>query len=307
MKHLLGEASAGEEAAVQEWISQAPTNRAYYEQFRLVWEESKALAQHSTVDEKAAWERLRSRIHAESVPRQRRLGWWRVAASIVLVAGLGLMGYWLVNNRVSVVTEQVASGSEVLHDTLSDGSVVVLNKESELIYPSRFKGDQRKVQLKGEAFFTVTPDKQKPFTIDVDSITVTVVGTSFNIRQAANRTDIIVETGLVRVQDGNTTTELKAGERLRVDSTGFHKSAVTDKLYNYYRTRSFVCDDTPLWKLVEVLNEAYDTRIIFGNESLRDLRLNAPFNNESLEQVLEVIRITFNITVTRKNGTIILE
>jgi len=85
------------------------------------------------------------------------------------------------------------------------------------------------------------------------------------------------------------------------------KEKVSDKLHNYYRTKEFVCDDTPLWKLVQVLNEAYKTNIVFGKEELKDLRMNTTFYNESLDQVLEVIHLTFNITVRKENGKIILE
>jgi ferric-dicitrate binding protein FerR (iron transport regulator) len=86
------------------------------------------------------------------------------------------------------------------------------------------------------------------------------------------------------------------------------KEAVTDKLYNYYRSKEFVCDDTPLWKLVQVVNEAYDAKIIIGRKELNDMRLTTTFNNESLEKVLEIIHLTFDITVTKKeDGQIILQ
>jgi transmembrane sensor len=83
---------------------------------------------------------------------------------------------------------------------------------------------------------------------------------------------------------------------------------VSDKLYNYYRTKEFVCDDTPLWKLVQVVNEAYNVKIIIGRKELNDKTLTTTFYNESLEQVLEVIRLTFDITVIKKeDGQIILQ
>ena len=56
-----------------------------------------------------------------------------------------------------------------------------------------------------------------------------------------------------------------------------------------------------------MLNEAYKTNIVFGKEELKELRMNTTFNNESLDQVLEVIHLTFNITVRKENGKIILE
>jgi len=202
------------------------------------------------------------------------------------------------------------TGQNVLVDTLSDGSVITLNKKSTITYPSKFKGNTRSIALKGEAFFNVAPDKKKPFIISVNDVQVTVVGTSFNIKSENGNTEVIVESGIVHVTQSGKTVELLAGEKIVMSSKDSiaTKEAVNDKLYNYYRTKEFVCDDTPLWKLVQVVNEAYDAKIIIGRKELNDKRLTTTFNNESLEQVLEVIRLTFDITITKKeDGQIILE
>ena len=140
---------------------------------------------------------------------------------------------------------------------------------------------------------------------------VTVVGTSFNIKSENGNTEVVVETGIVRVTRSGKTVELVAGEKIVIhpgDSVAA-KEAVTDKLYNYYRSKEFVCDDTPLWKLVQVINEAYDVNIVIGRKELNDLTLTTTFNNESLDQILEVIRLSFDdITITKKeDGQIILQ
>ena len=90
------------------------------------------------------------------------------------------------------------------------------------------------------------------------------------------------------------------------DST-LAKEKVTDQLYKYYRTKEFVCDDTPLWKLVEVINEAYNSHIVIGNPALKDMSITTTFNNESLEQVLNVVSLTLNIRIIKEGDTIILQ
>jgi ferric-dicitrate binding protein FerR (iron transport regulator) len=136
---------------------------------------------------------------------------------------------------------------------------------------------------------------------------VKVIGTSFNIRTRNGTTEVIVETGIVEVIRKNNVLELRPKEKAVVqkDSTMF-KIAETDKLYNYYRTKEFVCDNTPLWKLVAVLNEAYNANIIIQKDALRSLPLTTTFNNESLDRILEIIHATFDITITRQNNQIIL-
>lgn len=328
VKYLLEEASPEERQQVIAWMGDKKENQQYFDQFKTIWEAAQALAVAANVDEEKAWQRLQHRMSTGDFTKNTdytnetndsgsspfvkfdksvKSVFTRIAASIILVAAIGLIGYLLINkNQV----EQLAlnSGNEVKTDTLSDGSVITLNKASSLSYPSRFKGDKRAVALKGEAFFNITPDKKKPFIISVDSIEVTVVGTSFNIKAEKERTEIIVETGVVRVATSGQSVELRAGERIVFNAGGaMAKEKISDKLYNYYRSREFVCDNTPLWKLVEVIKQAYQTDILIGQEELRNLPMNATFNNESLDQVLKVIALTFDIKVTKEENRIILE
>ena len=156
--------------------------------------------------------------------------------------------------------------------------------------------------MKGEAFFNVTPNKKKPFVISVNDVQITVVGTSFNVKTINGNTDVVVETGVVKVTRAGKTVELKANEEVIVNAkdSALTKEKVSDQLYKYYRTKEFVCDDTPLWKLVEVINEAYSSHIVIGNPALRDMSINTTFNNESLEQILNVISLTLNIKILRR-------
>lgn len=312
VKYLLGEASADEVQEVQEWMTGDAANRNYFDHFTLIWEASKQMAATSTVDENKAWERFQQRVKNGGKKTQvvkMKNTWLKVAAVIFLVMA-GAITYLLFQQKDTTHQLIAQATLEVLTDTLPDGSVVTLNKESSLTYPSTFKGDSRSVALQGEAFFNVTPDRSHPFTIKINDVQVTVVGTSFNIKSRKGQTEVIVETGIVRVSRYGSAVELKPGEKVHIataDSSAIIKEEVSDKLYNYYRTKEFVCDDTPLWKLVNVLNDAYDAHIVIGREDLKNLRLTSPFYNESLEQVLEVISITFNIKVTRKASEIILE
>ena len=314
VKHLLGEASPDEEKAVNGWMNESPANREYYSQFKKIWDQSKTLAAESNLDVNKAWERFQHRVATQNespkIFKRNRFSWMRIAASVILVVGLGVITYFLVNQTTEAKEMIAQSGQNILVDTLPDGSVITLNKKSTITYPSKFKGNTRDIALKGEAFFNVKPDKKKPFIISVNNVEVTVVGTSFNIKSENGNTEVVVETGIVRVTKSGKTVELIAGEKIVMpagDSMAT-KEAVTDKLYNYYRTKQFVCDDTPLWKLVQVLNEAYDANIVIGSKELNDKKLTTTFNNESLDQVLEVIHLTFDITVIKKeDGQIILQ
>jgi len=290
---------------VKQWLAD-DANLVYYNQLKKIWDDSRQLALTSTVDGNRAWQKFQQKIHPAPV-RRTGFGWMRIAASAIIVVGLGLLAYWVFNDRAKEMT--VVAQKAVLNDTLPDGSVVTVNKGSSISYLSKFKGETRQVALKGEAFFNVTPNKKKPFVISVNDVQITVVGTSFNVKTINGNTDVVVETGVVKVTRAGKTVVLKANEEVIVNAkdSALTKEKVSDQLYKYYRTKEFVCDDTPLWKLVEVINEAYNSHIVIGTPALKDMRINTTFNNESLEQILNVISLTLNIKIIKEGSTIILQ
>lgn len=308
VKYLLGEASPPEKDRIEDWMAADPANQHYFDQFRKIWERSRELSLNLNPDEEAAWQRFRKRIQGpkRTLPVS-RFPWMRIAALLILFAGAGALTYSLL--KESTVRQLVAvSGNNIKTDTLVDGSVITLNKNSSLTYPSRFKGKTRSVELKGEAFFQVKPDKKKPFIVQVNDITIKVLGTSFNVRSRNGETEVIVETGIVQVIRNNRAVELRPGEKSvvhRQDSVPL-KTKEDQQLYNYYKTREFVCDNTPLWKLVEVLNEAYDIKIEIESEELRNLRLTTTFSNESPDRILQIISETFQVKVEHSNDKIII-
>lgn len=308
MTYLLGEANAEEIRLVDEWLAANPENGNYYDQLKQVWEKSKLIAASSSIDTNAAWNRFQARTQVHKVKSRNSL-FLRIAATVIFVIGAAMLGLYLNDQYGNTPQMAVSTLEKTLIDTLPDGSVVTLNKKSSISYPKKFKGNTRKIQLKGEAFFNVSPDKTKPFVIDVKDIQVEVVGTSFNIRENKESTSVIVETGIVKVTKAGNTITLTAGEMMEIIDSGkiINKSKSPDKLYNYYRSKQFVCEDTPLWKLVQVLNEAYDSEIVITRSELRDLKINTTFNDASLDEILSVIHETFLITVTKKDNRILLQ
>ncbi len=313
VKYLLGESTVDENIAVEQWINKDEINQKYYNDFKTIWEESKQFAYKSTVDEEASWQRFRSRIQAvptnkAEVKSINTFSWIKIAAMIVIIAGAVVLGYKIFSNK-EIKTLAVQSQSKVVTDTLPDRSIITLNKNSSISYPAKFNGGTRPITLQGEAFFKVTPNKSKPFIVHVNDVTVKVVGTSFNIKSINGNTEVIVETGIVQVIKNDNTVELHPEERILVkkDDSILAKENETGTLYNYYRTKEFECDNTPLWKLVEVLNQAYDVNIVIQRKELRNLPITTTFNNESLDNILEIIRQTFNISVAKTGSQIILK
>jgi transmembrane sensor len=313
VKFLLDEVTEEERTKVKSWISLQPANQKYFDHFELIWQQSRILAQSTEIDENAAWQRFKTRLENNSapaiiVPFKRKFNWRRVAAVFVITIAIASLFYLVTNTNND--QRELASNDVIVSDTLPDNSVVTLNKHSSLSYHQKSGiKSYRKAILKGEGFFNVKPDKSKPFFVEVDGIEVKVVGTSFNIKSLNDFTEIIVESGVVSVSKDNKLVTLQKGEKLTIPRAGTipDKKKNADKLYNYYRSREFVCDKTPLWKLIAVLNEAYGTNIIMENEKAKQELLTTTFYNEPIEKIVSVIAETFDLTVVRKGDQIILK
>jgi transmembrane sensor len=312
VKFILEETTVEESNTVAHWIIASEANKKYFDELALIWDKSKALAATSTVNEAEAWQRFTQRINKAQTPVVTLSAvkkWLRIAAIFITVLGGGMLAYQYFKPVTQYKLLAVTTLKESKTDTLPDASVVTLNRNSAISYPSAFTGAERKVTLSGEAFFTITPNAKKPFIITVNDVTVKVVGTSFNIKSKNGKTEVIVETGIVQVTHHNKTVELKPKEKTVIATTDsvVTKEAATDKLYNYYRSKEFECDGTPLWKVVEVLNDAYDADIVIEDKEVAAMRLTTTFVNEPLDNILQIITQTFNLKVVKREKQILLK
>lgn len=317
VKYLLGEADPAEEKLVLEWINAHADNKRYFDHFELIWTESKQLEQKSTVDENQAWKKFKQSLAQQqtSAPSnviafepKRKNNFMRIAAAVAFLVIGGFAAYYFhLFDDGGTIT--LASADKVLIDTMPDGSIITLNKNSTLAYSKNFNTKTRNVTLTGEAFFNVAPNKQKPFEITVDEVKVHVVGTSFNIKSNAAETEVIVETGIVKVGVAKKVVNLMPNQKIliRKNNPDLRVEHNIDDLYNYYRTRKFVCNNTPLYELTDALSNAYNIKITIAGESTRNLRLTTTFEESSLNDILKVISETFNLKIEQINGEIILK
>ncbi|HXO76652.1 MAG TPA: FecR domain-containing protein, partial [Puia sp.] len=230
-----------------------------------------------------------------------------IAAVLILLAGIGLayLSVYLTDRHGF----EFVSGGQVWTGALPDGSSITLNKHSTLSCNRSYNSKDRDVRLTGEAFFAVAPNDRLPFVIHAQGILVEVLGTSFNVMTAEDKTAIIVETGEVRVKKDSLIFYLHAGEKLTLSRTGLSpvKQTNTDPLYNYYRTKKFVCKATPLRELVAALNNAYDQHIVLADQQDGDMPITVTFTDNSMADILAVICSTLQLTTVRQGDTIILK
>jgi transmembrane sensor len=218
-KYVSGQASDEEVDLLMHLIDEGGTDDLSQQSDRL-WEGSNLFPQM----EEGTAKRIRGRVMAsieaddtQSTPKSRRFVpyWLRVAAVLVPVAVFSVIFYWIKGNDTQVASTQELEAVAYVEKAnpkgqkstiiLSDGSMVILNADSKLVYKERFDGGERRVVLEGEAFFDVTKDASRPFIIVTDDIATKVLGTSFNVRAYPGGDDVkvAVATGKVSVQKLN--------------------------------------------------------------------------------------------------------
>nr|MBA4167766.1 FecR domain-containing protein [Chitinophagaceae bacterium] len=212
--YLLDEAAAPEKAKVEQWILEDPSNQRYFEHFKTILESSRAVIIPDTVNEDLAWQRFKQRTSNRGKIKQLSSYLSRLRVAAMVLAAIGFLALtYLTAEKMYSRTVTFAALDESKSETLPDGSVAVLNKNSSITYAGHFQGSKRKIHLKGEGFFTVAADRNKPFTIDINDVTVTVLGTSFNIKNINGKTEVVVESGSVKVERQNRKLILRSGEK----------------------------------------------------------------------------------------------
>lgn len=313
-KFLSGECTAEETALVEEWLAVSPDNPGVLEALRELWEQAPASRVEQEVDVDAAWHLVQSRMRQREDLRLRKMvrrspAMWfiRIAATLFVVVCVGLV---LVLNRFNRMPETqvmvVESGMGTQTDTLPDGTVVTLNAHSRLEYPQQFARDERRVQLKGEAYFEVAHDPAHPFRIQAGGAEVRVLGTTFNLNARGDLVKVAVQTGRVELSLRDSMAGqprqrllLAAGMAGTYDAQSHTLQPSQGEVENdlYWKTGQLVFRNQPLALVVQQLNATLGDSIVIGSEAIRDCPLSTTFDHPSIASALDVIKATFNLEV----------
>ena len=191
---------------------------------------------------------------------------------------------------------------------LADGTEVWLNSDSYLRYPVAFTGNERKVELKGEAYFDVAKDSIRPFIVEADAYAVRVTGTQFNVRnypEDAVRTTL-VEGKVFLEREGNLQ-ELLPGQQGAFEDGGWKVKKVNT--YRYAAWREGVCYFNGD-RLEDILNELarwYDFEVYYQDARLKEYHFTATFSRDmDLEEVINVLEKTKKIRLNIDGRTLIV-
>lgn len=316
-----------ERIKVDNWIRASETNQREFNRVRFLWENSAVSHREVYIDKRRAWERIQSAINGEKISSERSISSTfrsigRIAAAVALLIGLGISGTLLYRHirPVENAWAEASTTTRKIDVTLPDHSHVWLNRNSELVYPEHFRGGSREVRLKGEAFFEVAENRRKPFIVHSGGLAIRVTGTSFNVRcetfppGSKEHSGILVTvlTGSVTLNDpANPGYEilLAPGCQGVYDAT---KRSLTKKIndddnFLAWKTGILKFDNTALGDVCKILSRHFNVVIEPAQSAtLMQKRLTATYDNKDLDEILDILALTLEISYTKNENLVSL-
>lgn len=316
IRQLNGEASVEEREKLMSWIDESPENKQEYEAYLQIWRDSLDVLTQHNFDTADAWKKVQKRVGppASDTPsmsaRIFSLKRFLVAASVIVA--VSIVTFYFLKSDGKTNWETVVAANENRQISLPDGSTVLLRKGSTFRYSTKFEAGDRSTELSGEGFFEVQPDRANPFKITTSQSVVEVLGTSFLVRSSAAKDEVVVNEGRVRFTErGDLEKKVVLTKRQQASLEGntFFLDTVLSNNYLAWESGSLVFNNTPLKQVIRDVSNLYGVEIVLspdGREQLADIKIQAEFNNQTLEQVLDEIRLMTGLNITREKNRVII-
>ena len=314
IEHLLpdyfsGEIDEGNRLKVEEWKDESDENKKLFREMATIWDSSAILEQMEQFNATDALRKINHLLKPELKLGQRL----QKIAAILLLPLLLYSGYLTiqqVNNSDSgnnPAVQKVRTTTGMVSElTLPDGTHVWLNSESSLEYPMNFN-KIREIKLVGQAFFEVTKDKDHPFVVNMGKINVEVLGTSFDICSYPDelQTEVVLKTGKVNLFTGDYKNKKEISILSPNQYAGYDnvsrkliiKDVSVDK-YLAWKDGILMFVDEPMDAVTRKLSRWFNVNFVIESPELKDYVYRATFNGETLEQVLELLKISAPIDFT---------
>lgn len=266
-----------------------------------------------------AWDRLYSRLDADNLlvtvekkPKAislNRYGAVAAVAAVIVCLAYGVTWYLSQEKGDELMNLVVQENKEtsVLVTTLEDGSVVYLTQQALLQYPEHFATDKREVNLQGDAYFDIAPDRECPFWIETGKVRIKVVGTAFDVRTDGKSSfSLSVQRGKVQVlskQNGQDV-YVEAGETVtwegeQPEISRQQDAIMFERYWNHIRFK-----DERLGNILRVMNQNSTGPQIQTSAALEERKLTVEFAHNSPESVAELIGQALGLKCTRQEGVI---
>lgn len=314
-RYLSGEASDADRAAVEAWAA-LPANRRELDRLQALWEPSPG--QDWNVED--AWQRVSARLDEAPVvaisPRRPWLGWEvALAATVALAIGAGTLWRVLqVEPAASVSVVSTAAG-ERRTVNLPDGTEVTLAPESELRLAADYGTGTRQVTLRGEAWFVVEHDSTRPFLVRSGGAITEDLGTEFLVQELPSGAGVRVAlvSGLASLRPegapASAATVLSPS-----DLAELAPGELAARVQHNARLAGLVAwaqgrlefEDARLATVGADLTRWFGTPVQLETEGLAERRFSGALPLNSLDDALEILRLSLGVQIDRRADTIVI-
>lgn len=244
---------------------------------------------------------------------------WAVAASVSLICMLTL-AVWLFLSQYASITHTTQYG-ETKKIELPDGSIVVVNANSEISYSSDWKkeGHRREVWLEGEAWFEVeevyanTKDSHEQekvkFIVHTAELEVEVVGTAFNVNSRTHKTQVTLSSGKVIVRKEGQQIAMIPGEQLELSHMAdklVKKKVVTDNITSW-KDNKLIFENKPLAQVFELFHERYGWNISVEPKAILEYQYTGSVPADQPELLLDKLSVLYQLEIKRNDDEIIIK
>ena len=292
-------------AVLRQWIKEKPENRDYFQTTVAVWKATGVMSNAEGFEVAGAISRFNRKTKSvNGIDFYRRALRLSAAAIILLVCGISSLFFlWQSERTASEVVEEYKEYVVEVPDgakskiTFPDGSVVWLNAGSKVKYDSNFAKVSRNVELTGEGYFEVSKNKELPFVVNTEKLSVKVLGTKFNLKSYEEDSEVKVtlKEGAVKVGDFLTDAapvELKPNQRFtfrKADLSMLVDSVDASHIDNW-RNGAMTFDKVPLEEIAKELRRLYNIPVRIEGDKLKQIVYYSDFQeNVSVEKVLEIL------------------
>lgn len=248
-----------------------------------------------TLDADKAWQQFARKKEVRRSVSFRQ--YWMAAASVLLLL-VGIGAFFLVDKNSSEWVAITTAPGQKKDVYLPDSTLVSMAGGSTLRYDKKGYGKERRVvEMSGKAFFQVTRNEARPFSVYTASTEITVLGTSFQVHELTGSTEVNVFTGKVCFSAGeNEQVILTAGMSASWSMEKKEIKVLNEEDLNNlsWKTRQLRFSDTPLEKVIGDLSEFYQVKIT-NKAAAPGAKLTATFNDLPMDEVLMVINQTLDI------------
>jgi len=262
---------------------------------------------------------IKKKRNVFSIKRTDWLGYTVKAAAAILVV---FTAYIFTISHENYLAEQVVVEEPIIFQTedeqhreisLSDGTVVRLNENSEVIVSENFLKESREITLTGEAYFDVAHAPERPFIIHANNSSIEVLGTAFNVRAISDQANVqvaVVEGKVALKNESNIEEQhsviLTKGQFGYLDINKGEIVVEEFAIGNYLAWKSgrFNFEKNTLHQVCVQLDRLYNLDCNFSDLELSNLHLTANFSNESPDKTLSVIALTLNLDYERNNNQV---